>query len=160
MKTSACMALTLLVLVLLVRPAPAQLSAAPEPLLVVAGLTFPGAEISLQDLKSAFRGHLVSVSGTRLIPINHALESPLRVAFDKLVLGLKPAEVGRFWIDQRIRDTGKPPTTAPTVDLALRAAATLRGAITYARRSQLLPRLKVLRVDGKAAAEAGYPLAE
>jgi hypothetical protein len=154
------MLLTLLVSVLLARPVPAQLRAAPDPLLVVVGLTFPGSEISLQDLKGAFRGQLVSASGVRLIPINHALGSPLRVAFDRLVLGLKPAEVGRFWIDQRIRDTGKPPTTAPSVDLALRAAATLRGAITYARRSQLLPRLKVLRVDGKAAGDAEYPLAE
>jgi hypothetical protein len=135
-------------------------TAAEEPLIVVAGPTFVGSDISFADLKSAFRGQVVQVGGVKLIPVNSPLGAPVRVSFDRIVLGLDPAAVGRFWVDMRIRDQGKPPTTASSPDLALRIAGALKGALTYTTKSKLpAGNFKVLTIDGKAAGQAGYALA-
>jgi hypothetical protein len=129
-----------------------------QPLYVVAGLSFPGTDLSFTSLKSSFRGEGVDVQGKHVIPVNHALGSPLRVQFDRSVLGLEPSAVGRFWVDQRIRDEGKPPTTASSPDLAIRIAAALAGAITYVPKDMLNPKLKVLTIDGKSPGQGGYAL--
>ena len=142
----------------LLRISPSPATAAAEPLLVVAGLTFPAADITFANLKSAFRGQAITIGGKHVIPINHPLDAPMRIAFDHMVLGLEPAAVGRFWVDMRIRDEGKPPTTASSSELAQRIAASLPGAVTYAEKSLLNAKLKVLTVDGKAAGQAGYAL--
>lgn len=149
---------TLLLALACLRLSPPIAGAAPEPTLVVAGLTFPGTDITFANLKSAFRGQAITVGGKKLIPINHPLDAPLRIAFDKAVLGLEPAAVGRFWVDMRIRDEGKPPTMAASSELAQRITATLPGAITYATKAMLNAKLKALTVDGKAAGAAGYPI--
>lgn len=129
-----------------------------EPLLVVVGTAFPVNDISLADLKTAFRGQATTVSGKRIIPINHPIGSPLRVAMDKTLLGLEPSAVARFWVDRRIRDEGNPPTTASTPELALRIAASLANSITYSSKALLNPKVKALSIDGKAAGAAGYAL--
>lgn len=129
-------------------------------LLIVTGMAFPANDISFSALKSSFRGQRVEVAGKALVPVNHPLESPLRVAFDRAVLGLEPAAVGPFWVDMRIRDQGRPPTTASTPELAVRIAAALAGAITYTTPSAIPGKLpvKVLTIDGKSAGQPGYPL--
>lgn len=129
-----------------------------NPLLIVAGLGYPEADISLASLKTAFRGERTLAGGKAIIPINHPVGAPTRQEFDRLVLGLAPDQVGRFWIDRRIRDEGLPPKSVPTAELAVRVVAALPMAITYARRALLHPKLKVLRVDGKAWSEPGYAL--
>lgn len=135
-------------------------AAATEPLLIVVGPKFPGTDLPYASLKSAFRGQRVTVTGKVLVPINHPADSPLRVTFDKMILGLKPDAVARFWVDMRIRDQGKPPTTASTPELALRIAGALDGAITYTTKSALPAKsaLKVLSVDGTAAGQPAYAL--
>jgi len=129
-----------------------------EALLVIVGTSFPAKDVSFAVLKEAFRGRAASLEGKRLIPVNHPNDSPPRVLFDKLVLRLKPAEVGRFWVDVKIRDDGKPPTTAGTSELAVRIVASLPSSISYAPRSLLNPKVKVLTIDGKSATDADYPL--
>jgi hypothetical protein len=131
-----------------------------DTLLLVAGSSFPVDDISFSSVKSAFRGQRIQINGQSVIPINHPLNSPARVSFDRITLGLEPTAVGRFWIDMRIRDQGRPPTIAKTSELALRIAEALRGAITYAAPSTTVSRLriKVLTVEGKSAGQPGYPL--
>jgi hypothetical protein len=94
------------------------------------------------------------------VPINHPRDTRARVAFDRIALGLEPAAIGRFWIDQRIRDQGSPTTTASSPELALRVVAALGGAITYASKSTAIDKwsLKVLTVNEKSAGQPGYPL--
>ncbi len=135
-------------------------TAAGEPLLVIVGLTFPVDDIDLADLKSAFRGKHTYVAGKRLIPINHALKTPLRDAFDRAILGLEGAAVGRYWIDRQIRDEGQPPVTVRSADLAVRAVAALPGGISYATRALLTAKVKTLSIEGKSAGQSGYALAE
>ena len=158
MFTRMCLAIALLTTTLALLPIGARVTAADEPLLIIVGLTFPNKDISLASLKDAFGGASTTVAGKRLIPVNHPLESPPRVSFDKIVLKLEPAAVGRFWVDRRIRGEGMPPTTAASAELAVRIAASLPNAITYATKSMLNPKVKVITVDGKGADQAGYPL--
>ena len=139
----------------------AEASGTRDALIVVVAQSFPATNISFATLKSAFRGQRLQIEGKTVVPINHPLETPTRVAFDRIALGLEPAAVGPFWIDMRIRDQGRPPTTASTPELALRIAAALSGAITYTTQSTPITKwpLKVLTVSNKAAGQAGYPLA-
>jgi hypothetical protein len=154
-------ALGLLVLFVLFGAAPAltpSVSAEEDALLVIVGIAFPSTDISFATLKEVFRGRSASLEGRRLIPVNHPPESAPRIGFDRLVLRLKPAEVGRFWVDARIRDDGRPPTTAGNSELAVRIVASLPNAVSYATRPMLSPKVKVLTVDGKSAGDAGYRL--
>jgi hypothetical protein len=145
--------------VMFLPPRPSTVAAAnADTLIVVVGLTFPGTDISYADLKSAFRAQPVTVGGLRVIPVNHPRDSALRVDFDRVVLGLEPSAVGPFWVDMRIRDQGKSPTTAPTAEFAVRIAAALSGAITYSVKSAPAVKVKVLTVGGKAAGQSGYAL--
>lgn len=137
---------------------PRAAHAARHPLLVIAGRRYPEDSITLANLKTAFRGRRVNVGGRRMVPVNHPIGSRLRVAFDRTVLGLGPAAIGRYWIDRRIRDDGRPPKATPTAELAVRVVAALPNAITYGDQALCTAAVKVLRVDGKAAGTPGYPL--
>ena len=154
-----CVLLLLLGALATVSPKTSIAAAADPPLVVVAAKSFPADSISFAALKSAFRGQRVQVAGKTVVPINHPLETPTRVVFDQIALGLKPEMVGPFWVDLRIRDQGRPPTTASTPELALRIASALMGAVTYSTPSALgkWP-LKILTIDGKSAGQHGYPL--
>lgn len=69
--------------------------------------------------------------GLTAVPLNYPPASATRQLFDQLVLGLQPAEVSRFWIDQRIRGLGHPPRQVNDAALMLRVVANLKGAIGY-----------------------------
>ena len=133
-------------------------AASSDPLLVIVGLQFPGDDVRLLDLKTAFRGQPTTIAGKRMIPINHPVGSTLRASFDRVILGLEPSAVGRYWVDRRIRDEGTPPTNAPSPEIAVRVVATLIGAVTYGSRTMLTPKVRALKVDGKAVGQPGYAL--
>jgi hypothetical protein len=158
MFTRTCFVLALVVTTLALLPVPSRVRGAEPPLLVIVGQTFAVNDISLAALKDAFGGQATTVSGKRLIPINHPLNAPSRVTFDRVVLGLEPAAVGRFWVDRRIRAEGNPPTTASSPEIAVRIAASLANAITYGSEGMLNPKVKVITVNGKSAKDAAYPI--
>ena len=137
---------------------PFPAGAAGKPLVVVAATSSPFQDISVGELRRAFMGEAVTLEGKRLIPINHPLATPLRDRFDLLVLGLKPDEVGRFWVDRSIRAQSPPPKTVQSSELAVRIAMSLPGAITYAAPESLNDKLRALKIDGKALGQPGYPL--
>jgi hypothetical protein len=133
--------------------------AAPESLVVVTAATLPIKDISISALVSVFRGEPNDyASGKRYIPINHPPNTPTRSRFDRIVLGLTPEAMGRFWVDRRIRDQSGPPKTVPSVELALRLVLSLPGGITYAPPALVTPKHKVLTVDGKLSGQKGYLL--
>ena len=110
-------------------------------------------------VRSAFFGRRTEHRGVRLIPFNLPLGSPARERLDRALLGLEPADVGRFWIDQRVRDGRIPPRTAPSVGLAVRVVGQLPGAIACVPATAVDSRVRVLRIDGKEPSEKGYLLA-
>lgn len=70
--------------------------------------------------------------GTAVIPLSYAAGADARVLFDRVVLRLGPDEVGRFWLDRRIRGLGTPPRQVPNATLMQQVVANLPGAIGYA----------------------------
>lgn len=139
---------------------PGARAEANQPLFVVVGASTDMTDISLAALRRAFQGEpAFTPSGKRLVPLNHAIGIPERVAFDRGVLGLEPDEVGRFWINRRIRDEGAPPRTLPSAELGVRVVASYPGAITYIQAKFLNPSVRVLRIDGKLPGDPGYLLA-
>ena len=135
----------------------AQAAAGPA-LVVVIGIATGLKDISTATLRRAFLGYPTEVGGKRLIPINHPTGTPNRVLFDKLMLGLSPEEVGRFWVDRRIRDESPPPKTVPSADLAVRVAASLPFAITYITPDLVNDKVAVLSIDGKHPTDGSYLL--
>jgi len=115
-------------------------------------------DLSLADLRSAYRGKKVSAGGIKLIPFNHPAGTPDRVAFDRIVLGMSPEEIGRFWVDQRIRGGDPPPRTIDSVNLLVRVVGALPGALAYVREGFSSPELKVLTLEGRKPEDPKYPL--
>lgn len=158
MFTRSCITMAVIVTLLAMLPLSKRVSAAGEPLLVIAATNFPASDISLATLKDAFGGRSATVSGKRIIPINHPLDSPARVGFDRVILGLDPKAVGRFWVDKRIRAEGTPPTMASTAELAVRIVASLANSVSYAPKAMLNSKVKALTVGGKSASDPDYPI--
>lgn len=130
------------------------------PLVVVVGVKTNLTDISLAMLRRAFQGEVaLTTDGKRLVPLNHAVGSLERVQFDEAVLGLAPSDVGRFWINRRIRDEAPPPRTLPSADLGVRVVASYPGAITYVSGSAVNASVRILRIDGKLPSDPGYLLA-
>lgn len=69
--------------------------------------------------------------GTPIVPINAPPGTDARIAFDHAVLRLDPDDVGRFWIDRRIRGLGLPPRHLGEPGSVLRVVEKLSGAIAY-----------------------------
>jgi hypothetical protein len=137
---------------------PRVVGAAGKALIVVVSASSPVKDVSLGELRRAFLGEAVTVAGKKLIPINHPLATPARDQFDRIVLGLKPDEVGRFWVDRSIRAQSPPPKTVQSAELAVRIAASLPGAMTYTTTDNLTEKLRALTIDGKSVGQSGYPL--
>lgn len=154
---------TALVLVTLSAALPIRSSvhaAASHALLVIVGNSTDMTNISFATLRRAFQGEVaVTPSGKRLVPLNQQLGTAERTLFDRVVLGLEPGDVGRYWINRRIRDEGLPPRTLPSLELGVRVVASYPGAITYVSADMVSPAVRVLRIDGKLPGEPGYLLA-
>lgn len=69
--------------------------------------------------------------GTPIVPINAPPGTESRIVFDHAVLRLNPDDVGRFWIDRRIRGLGLPPRHLGEPGSVLRVVEKLPGAIAY-----------------------------
>ncbi len=82
--------------------------------------------------------------GDLIIPFNLADSSPIRHRFDRTVLRLDPQQVGRFWLDQRIRGLGAPPKQVPDMALLVKVVERLPGSIGYAPKSRIRPGVKVV----------------
>lgn len=133
-------------------------AAGPVVLQLVTAKTNAIHDISFPELRQLYRGKHVIVAGVRVIPFNHPPGTFDRVGFDRVLFGMSPDEIGRYWIDQRIRGGDPPPRTIDSVSLLLRVVAALEGALAYVREGFSAPDLKVVSVDGKRPGDAGYPL--
>jgi hypothetical protein len=90
------------------------------------------------------RRRLTWDDGTRVLPFNYPAGHPLRVDFDRLVLGFDPNETARYWIDARIRAGGEAPRSLGTPSLAMRVVSQLRGSIAYVPADESTAGLRVV----------------
>ena len=79
-----------------------------------------------------------------IVAFNLPAKTPLRVDFDRAVLHMSPEQVGRFWIDRRIRGGETPPREVPEPALVARLIAKLPGSIGYVPQSVKLDNVRVV----------------
>jgi hypothetical protein len=114
--------------------------------------------ISRGDLKRCFTGEPVSGGGKTLIPFNASINTPDRAGFDKAVLDMSPDEVGRFWVDRKIRGQSGAPRSLPSPAHIAKVAAKFPGAIGYLPADQLTSDIQAVAVDGVAYTDARYDI--
>lgn len=112
--------------------------------------------VSRGDLKRCFTGDSVSVGDKTLVPFNAAPNTPERAGFDKAVLGMSPDEVGRFWVDRKVRGQGAAPRSLPSPAHVAKVAAKFPGAIGYLTADQLTSDIQAVSVDGVPYTDAKY----
>ncbi len=141
------------------KPARADLSTNTTTLALVVSTDSKTSELSLRQLGLIFRSQPVtSPSGKRFVAFNHPPRTPDRVGFDRVVLGMTPEEVARYWIDRRIRDGARAPRTVDSVTTLKRVVQHLPSAIAYLNVDQVDGDLRILTIDGKRPGEPGYPV--
>jgi hypothetical protein len=112
--------------------------------------------ISRTDLKRCFLGESVSGGNKTLVPFNAATATPERSGFDKAVLGMSPDEVGRFWVDRKVRGQGGAPRSLPSAAHIAKVAAKFPGAIAYLPADQLTTDVQPVQVDGVSYTDGRY----
>lgn len=136
------------------------LRAAPKnELVIVVAETSRLHDLPLRDLKRMYLGeHVSGPNGERLIPLNHPRNAAERTDFEMKVLGMDPDEVGRYWIDRKIRGQSGPPKAVTPSERLHAAIKRVKGTLTYLKASDVEPGMKVLEIDGKSPGDSGYPL--
>ena len=62
---------------------------------------------------------------------------------------MDPDQVGRFWIDRKIRGQPGPPRAVAPLGVLQEEVASISGTIGYMRDGEVDGQLKVLAIDGK-----------
>ena len=109
-------------------------AASEEPLevVIIAHPKTPASKLSRTDLEDIFStSRRFWSNGQRARPFNLPPKHQVRVAFDRAVLQRSPVEVGRFWIDRRVRGGNPPPKHIPNTKVMLKVIARLPGSIGY-----------------------------
>ncbi|MBC7976393.1 MAG: hypothetical protein H7138_15590 [Myxococcales bacterium] len=125
-------------------------------LVVVVAKGSPVTNISRSELKRCFTGDSVSAGSKTLVPFNATPNTPDRAGFDKAVLGMSPDEVGRFWIDRKVRGQSAAPRSLPSAAHVAKVAAKFPGAIGYLPADQLTSDIQAVSIDGVAYTDAKY----
>lgn len=112
---------------------------------VVVARNSPIQELSEFKLKKLYLGaHIIDPSGERIIPLNHLAESPDRVAFDQMALGMAPDEAARYWIDRMIRGESGAPKALGSPQLVQQTVSKAVHSIAYVRLDQVSDELRVI----------------
>jgi hypothetical protein len=157
----ACLVALLLLGAALFAPQPSRSQAPSAPsMLVIVASALNITDIDIGTLRRVFEGYATEHRGVRLIAFNQNIGTPARTSFDRAVLGLAPDQVGRFWMDQKIRQASQPPRMIPTPELVVRVIVSLRGGVGYLiGAARDLPKgVRFLTINGKSPTDPGYPL--
>lgn len=112
---------------------------------VIAHPSAPKETLSPHELEALFtRTQTRWDDGTAAVPLNAPIGSDARAIFDRAVLRLGPDQVGRFWLDRRIRGMGLPPRQVSDPLLTVKVVQNLPGAIAYVRSDLVNERVRVV----------------
>lgn len=116
--------------------------------------------LSRGELRRCFLSEPVSAGGKPLVPFNASPNTPERIAFDRAVLGMSPDEVGRFWIDRKVRGQSAAPRSLPSNAHIAKVAAKFPGAIGYLPADALTADVQAVAIDGVPYTDARYTLTQ
>ena len=114
--------------------------------------------ISRSELKRCFLGDPITVGDKNLVPFNSEPSTPARTAFDQAVLGMSPSEVGRLWVDRKVRGQSSAPRSLPSVGHVVKVVAKFPNAISYVPADQLTSALQPVAIDGVAYTDERYAM--
>jgi ABC-type phosphate transport system substrate-binding protein len=120
------------ILVLLAGASRGTVAQRPAEVVVIVHPANPIRTLSAQQLEAIFTlSQRQWPDGKPIVAVHPPFGDPLRGLFDKVVLRLDADQVGRFWIDLRVRHGTLPPRSIGNPALAARLVSQLPGAITY-----------------------------
>ncbi|MEO8701860.1 MAG: hypothetical protein ABI867_17580 [Kofleriaceae bacterium] len=132
---------------------------APRPrLVIVMAKDSKITSISKAELRRCFSGDPVVLGSQRLVPFNLPPSSAGRVTFDRAILAMSSEEVGRFWVDRKVRGQSQAPRALPTAHHVVKIVARFSGAIAYVPIDQVTDDVRVIAIDDARPGAAGYPL--
>lgn len=129
-----------------------------EPLAVVSSKEGGVAELSMYQLKRLFMGDAIVGPAGELIPLNRDAKGPERTGFDLTVLGMSQDVAARYWIDRRIRGQSGAPKAVEPAAVIQKVVARLPRAVAYVRLREVSPDVQIVKIDGRKASDAGYPI--
>jgi hypothetical protein len=114
--------------------------------------------ISKSDLKREFLGETLSDDDAPFVPFNAAPGTSERIGFDRHVLGMSPDEVGRYWVDRKVRGERGAPRSLPSPAHMAKVVAKFPHAIGYLPADQLTADIQPVSIDGISYTDARYSL--
>ena len=103
-----------------------------ETLDVIVHSTSPVVRLAAAEVEALFtRTQTRWSDGSPVVPLSFPTGTPIRDRFDRAVLRVDANEVGRFWLDRRIRGLGAPPKQVLNATLMLKVVQNLPGSIGY-----------------------------
>ncbi len=119
-------------------------SQAPE-IAVIVNKSNGNASLTRAQIAAIFKGRSAQFpDGAGAIPINLPGDSPVRQHFDEIVLGLKPSEVERYWIDNKIRFGIGEPRKVSSPGAVVRFVAANAAGIGYVLKSDATSDVRVV----------------
>ncbi len=117
-----------------------------ETLAVIVNRAVPVRSLSAYELEAIFTQVQRDwpSGGGRILVFNHPPGTAARTFFDRVVLRMDADQVGRFWIDKRVRGAGLPPRVVSSSAILVRIVASLAGAVGYVPRAELTPEVRVV----------------
>jgi len=129
-----------------------------QPVIVIVASGSTVKNVTKAELRRLFLAQTDNINGQRAVPFNHPPATDLRTRFDDKVLGMSASEVGRYWIDRKIRGESGAPRPVPSPDLLKRVVAQLPGAVAYLSAEQIDSSVHIVTIDGKGPDSPDYPL--
>lgn len=121
-----------------------------EPVRTIAVITHPESEIqslSRSELARMFKKAQTEWSdGTRCIPIDQLAGSEIRADFSRLVLREGLDDIKRFWMQQTMTGSARPPIALENSDTIKKYVAKLPGAVAYVYLDEVDENTRVLAV--------------
>jgi ABC-type phosphate transport system substrate-binding protein len=126
-----------------------------EVIVVIVNKANPASSLVVSELRPIFQTTKTSWGhGGDAVPFNLPYDNGLRQEFDRVVLGLDPDRVARYWQDRKIRGGARAPKQLASVSAVLAAVAANPGAVGYLNASDANGTVKVVAriVGGKFSA--------
>ena len=116
--------------------------------------------VSLAEARRIFLGEQQFwPGGGRVVLFVHAPGTPGRAVALRHLYQMREDEFRRYWISKTFRgDVASGPKIVSTDALAKRLTASIPGAVTVVRASEVDPSVRALTVDGRAPGDARYAL--